>query len=309
MRPQTSMRPLCDAGRLALLLLALILLALLGPAMRPAAAEPGQAPPDRIPDLFAPDHYIPRPDMSAIRAVRFLTTDDFPPFHFALPNGTLVGFDVDLARAICRDLKLACTIQARRFDSVLGEIKAGHDDAVVAAIANTPASRADLDFTAPYYTTPARFVAKLRSKLDAGSRMAGSGMEAVTPEALAGHSVGVEAGTAHEAYLKAFFPKALLRAYPSQAELRAALLADKIEIAFADGIGLAAWLNAAESQGCCGFRGGAFTETRFFGNGVSIAVAKGNTGLRQAFDYELAKLAHDGTYADLYLKYFPISFY
>ena len=133
MRPQTLTRLLRDAGRLALILLALV-----GPAMRPVAAEPGSAQPERIPDLFDPDHYIPRPDMSAIRTVRFLTTDDFPPFHFALPNGTLVGFDVDLARAICRDLKLACTIQARRFDSLVGEIKAGHDAAVVAAIANTP---------------------------------------------------------------------------------------------------------------------------------------------------------------------------
>ena len=265
-----------------------------------AAAEP--AP--RIPDLFDPDHYIPKPEMSAIRTVRFLTTDDFPPFHFALADGTLAGFDIDLARAICRDLKLACTIQARRFDSLVGEIKAGHDDALMAAIANTAASRADLDFTAPYYTTPARFVAKLQSKLDAHGKVA-----AMTPDALAGHLIGVEAGTAHEAYLKAFFSKSTLRPYRSQADLRAALTMGEVEAVFADGIGLAAWLNTAEGQGCCGFRGGPFIESRFFGNGVSIAVAKGNVALRQAFNYELAKLAHDGTYDDIFLKYFPVSFY
>ncbi len=270
----------------------------------PVAAQAPTPPPPRIPDLFDPDHYIPRPDLSAIRAVRFLTTDDFPPFHFALADGTLAGFDIDLARAICRDLKVACTIQARRFDSLAAEIKAGHDDAAIAAIANTPASRAGLDFTAPYYTTPARFAARLRSKLDAKGKVG-----AMTPDALAGRTVGVEAGTAHEAYLKAFFPKAVLRPYRSQADLRAALVGDEVELVFADGIGLAAWLNTAEGQGCCGFRGGPFTESRFFGNGVSIAVGKGNIALRQAFDYELAKLAHDGTYADLYLKYFPVSFY
>ena len=77
----------------------------------------------------------------------------------------------------------------------------------------------------------------------------------------------------------------------------------------ADGIGLALWLNGPESNGCCGFRDGPFTESRFFGNGVSIAVAKTNTPLRQALDFELEKLTRDGTYADLYLKYFPIGFY
>ena len=75
-----------------------------------AAAEPLDA---RIPDLFDPDHRVSQPDLGAIKSIRFLTTDDYPPFHFTLPDGTLTGFDIDLARAICRDLKLACTIQAR----------------------------------------------------------------------------------------------------------------------------------------------------------------------------------------------------
>ena len=84
----------------------------------------------------------------------------------------------------------------------------------------------------------------------------------------------------------------------------------EVEAIFADGIGLALWLNGVDAKDCCIFRGGPFTESRFFGNGVSIAVATAsNIALRQALDIELAKLTRDGTYADLYLKYFPISFY
>ena len=267
-----------------------------------AAAETVSAP--GVPNLFDPDHHTVQPDLSSVKSIRFLTTDDFPPFHFALPDGTLAGFDIDLARAICRDLKLACTIQARRFETLIGEIKDGKDDALIAAVANTPATRNDLAFTDPYYTTPARFVAKLKSKLDSKARM-----EAMTPEALAGHIVGVEAGTAHEAYLKTFFPKVTLKSYRNQVDLRAALQMDEVEAVFADGIGLALWLNSQQANGCCGFRDGPFTESRFFGNGVSIAVAKTNVALRQTLDFELEKLTQDGTYADLYLKYFPIGFY
>jgi len=266
-----------------------------------ASAEPPHA---RVPDLFDPDHRESQPDLGSIKSIRFLTSDDFPPFHFTLADGTLTGFDIDLARTICTDLKLACTIQARRFETLIGEIKAGKDDALIAAVANTPATRADLTFTAPYYTTPARFVAKLKTTLDAKGRI-----EAMTPDALAGHTIGVEAGTAHEAYLKTFFPKVVVKSYRNQPDLRAALQMNEVETIFADGIGLALWLNGTDAQGCCGFRGGPFTESHFFGNGVSIAVAKSNIPLRQLLDYELAKLTRDGTYADLYLKYFPIGFY
>ena len=251
-----------------------------------------------IPDLFDPHHRLPKPDLGSLKSIRFLTTDDFPPFHFALPDGTLAGFDIDLARRICTDLALTCTIQARRFDTLIAQIKAGTDDALIAAVANTPSTRADLTFTAPYYTTPARFVTKANSALGL-----------MIPEALAGRRIGVEAGTAYEAYLGIFFTKARIAKYPGKAELRAALKSGSVDAVFGDAIASAVWLNGADAAGCCAFRDGPFTDSHFFGNGVSIAVAKSNIALREALDFELARISADGTYADLYLKYFPIGFY
>lgn len=265
-----------------------------GPSGHAAAPKPV------IPLLFDPAHRTAKPDLSAVKTIRFLTTDDFPPFHFALPDGTLTGFDIDLARAICTDLKLACTIQARRFETLIEQIKTGKDDALIAAVANTDATRRDLTFTAPYYTTPARFVTKAKEPRP---------LNAMTPEALAGHTIGVEAGTAHEAYLRTFFPNVVAKPYPNQPALRAALQNNQVEAIFGDGISLALWLNGTDAQGCCLFRSGPFTESRYFGSSVSIAVGRGNAALREALDYELAKIAQDGTYEDLYLKYFPVGFY
>ena len=276
-----------------LLLAALAGLGLVGPAL-----ADGPAPHPFIPDLFDPRHRVAAPGIANVKSIRFLTTDDFPPFHFALPDGSLAGFDIDLARAICADLKLACTIQARRFDTVLPQIAQGHDDAAIAAIADTADTRKAVAFTAPYYTTPARFVA-----------LATSAASPATPEALVGKTVGVVAGTAYEAYLAAYFAKTKLKTFPSRAALLAALKAKQIDTAFGDAIGFALWINAAESAGCCAFRGGPFTESRYFGNGVSIVVAKDNVDLRQVLDLELSKLAQNGTFADLYLKWFPIGFY
>ena len=160
---------------------AIALTALLLAASHPSAATPASKPaaehnsPPRIPDLFDPNQRLLKPDVGAIKSIRFLTTDDFPPFHFALADGTLAGFDIDLARAICADVKIPCTIQARRFETLVTALKAGEADALIAAVANTPATREKLAFTAPYYTTPGRFV--MRSS----SPFAGD----PTPEALA----------------------------------------------------------------------------------------------------------------------------
>jgi polar amino acid transport system substrate-binding protein len=272
-----------------------LLLGLLVGASTAVAAE--SLPPPTIPNLFDPAHRLPKPDGS-VKSIRFLTTDDFPPFHFSLPDGTLVGLDIDLARAICADLKVACTIQARRFDTLVDQIKTGKNDALIAAVANTPATRTDLDFTVPYYTTPARFATRAASPL-----------KAMRPDALAGQAVGVQSGTAHEAYLRAFFPKSKLMSFPDQPALHAALRAGTVDAIFADGIATALWLNGTGAAGCCAFRDGPFTESRFFGNGVSIAVKTGNRSLRETLNYELAQLQQSGVLADLYLKYFPIGFY
>ncbi|MFO0000197.1 MAG: transporter substrate-binding domain-containing protein, partial [bacterium] len=86
-----------------------------------------------------------------MRTIRFITDDEYPPFAFPGADGALMGFNVDLARAVCEELRLPCTIQTRRFDTILGAIEAGQADAAIASIAATPAARARVDFTAAYY--------------------------------------------------------------------------------------------------------------------------------------------------------------
>ena len=121
--------------------------------------------------------------------------------------------------------------------------------------------------------------------------------------------MGVIAGTAHQAFLQAFFPRTRLHAYENATALYSALTRNEVEIAFGDGIAFALWLNGTDATGCCGFRGGPFTESGYFGEGVGIAVRKDNIVLKRALDYALKRLADRGVYADLYLKYFPVGFY
>ena len=251
-----------------------------------------------IPNFWDPQHRVDRPETSSIRVIRFVTEDDYPPFGFALPDGSLSGFNVDLARALCEELRVQCTVQARRWDTMFETIEQSRADAAIASIAMTPANRARVDFTAPYYKTPARFVARAAVALPDAS-----------PEALAGKTVGVVARSAHEAYLRAFFPRVTVRPYDNALALRSALKRNEVEIAFGDGVAFALWLNGTDASGCCAFRGGPYTESRFFGEGVGIALRRDNLAVKRALDYALKRVAERGVYADLYLKYFPVGFY
>ncbi|MGB8277014.1 MAG: transporter substrate-binding domain-containing protein [Methylovirgula sp.] len=250
-----------------------------------------------VPSFFDPQHRLTKPEMAGLNRIRFVTEDDYPPFHFALPDGSLGGFDVDLARAICEELKIACTIQVRRFDLLAGALASNEADALLASLRIDAESRKRFDFTAAYYATPARFVTLANSKLVA------------TPEGLAGKRVGVIARTAHEAYLETFFAKVERKSFDTRMALRAALRKGEIDALFDDAISSSFWLAGTDSHGCCVFLGGPYTESRFFGEGVGIAVKKDNSQLREALDYALALLSAKGIYTDLYLKYFPIGFY
>ena len=266
---------------------------------RMAAAAEQAASPSRavaVPGFWDPRRRPERPDLSRIQTIRFLTDLDYPPFDYAGPDGNPSGFNVDLARLICDEIKVSCTIQARPFGTLLDALNDGRGDAVIASIAPTAETRSRADFTDPYYRTPARFVARLDSA-----------MGDVLPERLEGKKIAVVAGTAHEAYLKAMFTEAEVKPYPNAEAAREALRRKDVDLLFGDGVTLAFWLNGTDSGGCCAFRGGPFLESRYFGEGIGIAVKHGNDLLRQALNWAMFQLWEKGSFTDLWLRYFPIS--
>jgi len=263
-----------------------------GPARQPGVSDPVV----QVPGFWDPRRRPERPDLSRVNVIRFITEIDYPPFNFAGPDGNPQGFNIDLARLICEELKLICTVQMRRFETMVSTLNSNQADAAIASIAVTPDMRSRVDFTDPYYRTPARFVAKRDSAIDNP-----------LPEKLEAKKVAVVAGTAHEAYLKALFTEAELRPFPNAAEARAALKSGAVDLLFADAISLAFWLNGTDSENCCSFRGGAFMDSRYFGEGIAIAVRRGNDTMRQAINWAMFRAWEQGKFTDLWLKYFPVS--
>jgi polar amino acid transport system substrate-binding protein len=249
-----------------------------------------------VPGFWDPRRRPERPDLSRLTVIRFLTETDYPPFNYTGADGNPAGFNVDLARALCEEIKVTCTVQMRRFETLVDALSSNRGDAIIASMAVSPQLRVRVDFTDPYYRVPARFA----SRKDAV-------MPEIRPEYLEGKKVGVIAGSAHEAYLKAMFTDAELHPYPNDDAMRAALRKGEVDFIFGDAISLAFWINGTDSGDCCAFSGGPFVESRFFGEGIGIAVRKGNDVLRQALNWALFRVWEKGRYTDLWLRYFSVS--
>lgn len=290
----------CVGARILFLVATTALLAM-APArgQAPLAGAEGATPSQvTIPSYWDPRRRSERVDLTRVPQIRFLTEDDFPPYNFAGPDGRPVGFNVDIARAICEELGVPCTIQVRRFDLLTESLDRNAGDAVIASLAVSPDIRRRYEVSDRYLETPARFLIRRDTRLTEA-----------TPEALAGRSIATVQGSAHEAYVTQFFRLSARRSYPDIEAARRALLERDVDVLFADGAASGFWLGGEASAGCCSFLGGAFTESRYFGEGLAIVMRRGNDPLRRAINHALQRLWEKGTYAELYLKAFPAGIY
>jgi polar amino acid transport system substrate-binding protein len=275
-----------------------VALLLVGHGVPPTLAQDTSATAVTVPNFWDPKRRVERPPAGTVQALRFVTTDDFPPFNFLDADGRLTGFNVDLARAICAELAIGCTIQARPFDNLIPSVLGENADAAIAGIAITGDMRSALDFSDVYLKSPARFVVRRDvPSID------------FTAEGLKGKRLAVVARTAHEAYLAAFFPEIERKLYPNADAARQALKDGEVDAHFGDGMQLSFWLQSELAAGCCAFAGGPYLEARFFGQGFAIAVRRGATDIQRAVNAALESIYAKGVYAELYLRYFPVGFF
>lgn len=253
-----------------------------------------------IPGLWSAKERVPRTDVSGMQRLRFLTTVDFPPLNFLDPRGRLTGFHVDLARAICRKLELRdrCQIQALPWDEIEDALERGDGEAIISGLAISERSRGTYLFSRPYLGFPGRFAMR---RDEAGDEP--------LHERLEGRRVGVIDNTTHELFLRDFFQGAQVVTYSRADWMRGDLEDEGIDAVFGDGMQLSRWLARTPAEGCCTLVGGPYLAPEYFGHGLAIAVPDEAPELAAALNYALREIDADGTFAELYLRYFPVGFY
>lgn len=230
--------------------------------------------------------------------IRFLTTDDFPPFNYYDDEGILTGLNVDLARSICLEVGAACDIKVRPWDELMLAMKRGDADAVIAAHTVGGPAAGDVDFTDRYFQTPGRFAGPANAEATE-----------VNPGELYGKRLGVAKGTTHEAFLRAFFRDSRIEAFENIELARDALQQGKIDFLFDDGISLSYWLKGTLARGCCEFKGGAFLEPKYFGDGLAIAVGRNDPMLKAQINDALKRIRRTGRFEEIVNRYFPLGLY
>ena len=258
------------------------------PLFAQAPPETGEAPAAAAEDPAGPRRVV----------VRFLTEGDFPPFNYYDDEGVLAGFNVDLARAVCLEIGAACDIKVRPWDELLVALKRGDADAVIAAHAVTAKALAEVDFTDRYFYTPGRFAGRL-----------GETKYEVSPDGLEGVSIGVAKGTAHEAFLRAYFRDSKIVLFENPELAREALQQGKTDLLFDDGVSLAFWLNGSLARQCCEFKGGPYLEPKYFGDGLAIAVPRNDPQIKMLINAALVRVRQSGRFQELVERYFPTRIY
>lgn len=221
----------------------------------------------------------------------------YPPFSEKTASGELVGFDIDVANALCEKMGRKCELVEQDWDGIIPALLAKKYDAIVASMSITEERKKRVDFTDKYYNTPAKFVAAEGTDLTD------------TPDGLAGKRVGVQRGTIHQCYMEKKFPNAELVLYGTQEEVFQDLAAGRLDAQISDSIqALEGFLTTDAGKGFA-FLGGDQYDLECHGEGAGIAVRKGEDKLREAFNDAIKAIRADGTYAKINAKYFDFDIF
>lgn len=248
-----------------------------------------------VPAFRHVDPTAPVPPLRDVGTIRFITDEDFPPFSYRDAYGSLTGFNVMLAEALCADLRLTCEFVPRPWGNLIEALEKDEGDAILAGLTISPRTLPALDFTRPYYRTLARFAVRADTLSGADQHV------------LAGKTVGVMADTAHEAFLATYFTESEIRPFKDEGAAREALRTGELDAMFDDAVRHMFWLASPASRDCCGFAGGAYLDPVYFSRPMAVAVKRGDASLREVLDYGLDRVQVSGDYAKVYRLFFPMT--
>jgi polar amino acid transport system substrate-binding protein/arginine/ornithine transport system substrate-binding protein len=221
----------------------------------------------------------------------------YPPFSETTPEGTVVGFDVDIANALCEEIGEECELVKTDWDGIIPALLERKCDMIVASMSITPEREEVIDFTAKYYQTPARFVAA------EGADFTDS------PEDMADKLVGVQRGTTHQNYMETHYPETELRLYGTQEEAVLDLTTGRIDAVMADSIAVSqGFLETPTGEGYA-WLGQPHVDPAIHGEGAGIGVRKEDTELRDRLTAAIDAIRASGKYDEIASKYFDFDVY
>ncbi|RLM24874.1 histidine ABC transporter substrate-binding protein HisJ [Brenneria alni] len=231
--------------------------------------------------------------------LRLGTDPSYAPFESKSASGELVGFDIDLAKELCKRIAANCTFVESDFDALIPSLKAKKIDAIISSLSITEKRQQEISFTEKLYAANARLIAKKGTDIKP------------TPESLKGKRIGVLQASTQESYANAYWqPKGIdIIAYQNQELIYADLISGRIDAAFQDEVAASeGFLKQAVGKDY-EFAGPAVKDDKYFGVGTGMGLRKTDTELKAALDKAFDEMRKDGTYDAFAKKYFDFDVY
>ena len=222
----------------------------------------------------------------------------YEPFTYKTPQGEVTGFDVDIAKAVCEQIKRKCVFVEQVWDSMIPGLQAKKYDAIISSMSMTDERKRVVDFTDRYYKTPSAIVVK--------KDIPYSG-----PASLKGKKIGVLKGSTQEKWANGELKTAGVTIIPYEAQDQVYLdiksgrldgtVADKVEVH-------GGFLRKPEGKDY-GYVGPDQYETKYYGDGIGIAIRKNQGDLKKQMNEAIKTIRSNGTYTTIAKKYFDFDPY
>lgn len=221
--------------------------------------------------------------------LRIATEGAYPPFNSVDANGQLVGFDVDIAKALCAEMKANCEIVAQDWDGIIPALVANKYDAIIASMSITDERKQSIDFTNKYYSNYLAVIAP-------------SG--GVTgPSDLNRKTVGAQRSTLASQWAEdQLMGRASIKLYDTQTAAYADLQAGRLDAMVSDIYPAMDWLTSVSGFQLAG-------EKIDISDQIGIGIRQNEAGLKAAFNTAIDAIRTNGVYAEINAKYFSADIY
>lgn len=232
------------------------------------------------------------PAMADDSAIRVGVEGNYPPFSQVSPDGSLSGFDIDIATALCSEMRVKCTMVQQEWDGMIPALNAKKFDIIVASMSINEKRKKVVNFSDPYYDVPSRWIAK--DGTFASSK----------PEELKGKTIIVLRNSPRAEYVAKNYPESTLLEVDKEPAVYLELAAGRGDIAFGSSVVSGeSFLKKPEGKGFSQVGETLFLDAGTDG-GVGIAVRKTDDALRLRINDALSAIMKNGTYKQMSAKYF-----
>lgn len=222
------------------------------------------------------------------QVIRIATEGAYAPFNYTDSAGNLAGFDVEIANALCEEMKAQCEIVAQDWDGIIPGLKAKKYDAIVAAMSITPDRQQQVDFTEPYFANTLVFIAPKDSNFDPS-----------VETAINGKDIAAQRSTISAQWLDEHYPDANEHFYDTLNNAFLDLEAKRVDAMVSDKLPAIDWLGKKSAE--FEIKGSDID----IGDNFAIAVRK-NDPIKEQFNTALKTIKANGVYDRINEKHFSV---